>query len=287
MLHKKIALRYSTKNEKYFDYCLYPYEPLLPFNGKIKSVNLLICSLNNLVYNNKFLQLIHHIQSEIGYNQTVYGIKNKDNLLSFEFYFYNYYKKNPLLTMTNLIKIFYPFLKFEYIPNEIINYFMVSVDLNEKILQSRLSPGFHIYIPTSEKGNGGYSYLSSNHEYFLENQYEFFDVRTEKNTIIRKIKNSVFIYNSMDLREILIPELFNCWRICVAKKRTSDCIYFSRITVEQLLFFIQKFRYPNQLITFVTKHKDKLSHLLYDVGFDYYTKDDKIIIEKSGFYGIF
>jgi hypothetical protein len=35
---------------------------------------------------------------------------------------------------------------------------------------------------------------------------------------------------------VLIPELFACKKVYAAKKRTADGVYFSGITVEQLLW---------------------------------------------------
>jgi hypothetical protein len=274
-------------DDMYFDYCLYPYIPPIETHNKIKSINILLHAAQLFSYNQAFFDLVDCIKKSIGNDRTVYGIKQKGNDIIFEFYFYNYYKRNNLVTMTHLKKIFQQFFCIDSNINEHIGYFMVSVDINQEVLSNHISSGFHIYIPASEKREGGYSYLASDNNYILENHYEFFNVLNEKQIIIRKIKNSVFIDPRINLREVLIPELFNCWRICVAKKRTCDCIYFSRITVEQLLFFLQRFGYPSGLVTFVRKHKNKLNHLLYDVGFDYYTKEGKIIIEKSGFYGIF
>ena len=41
-------------------------------------------------------------------------------------------------------------------------------------------------------------------------------------------------FTTVRLADIIMPELFECTKICVAKKRIADAIYYSGITVDQL-----------------------------------------------------
>jgi hypothetical protein len=73
----------------------------------------------------------------------------------------------------------------------------------------------------------------------------------------------------------------------VANKQGNDAVYFSRINVDQLIFFLKKMRYPMELVSFIEENRSKLDHLLYDVGYDYKMDGKDLVILKSGYYGIF
>jgi len=73
----------------------------------------------------------------------------------------------------------------------------------------------------------------------------------------------------------------------VANKRNNDGVYFSRINVDQFIFFLKRMGYPPGICRFVEDRRSELDHLLYDVGFDYRLEDGSLVILKSGYYGVF
>ena len=75
--------------------------------------------------------------------------------------------------------------------------------------------------------------------------------------------------------------------IVIANKQHNDSVYFSRIDVDQLIFFLRRMQYPDQICNFVEAQRAKLDHLLFDVGFDYRLEAGKLVILKSGYYGVF
>jgi hypothetical protein len=75
--------------------------------------------------------------------------------------------------------------------------------------------------------------------------------------------------------------------IVVSNKQENDAVYFSRINVDQLIFFLRRMGYPREIISFVVRNRSKLDHLLYDAGFDYRMEGKDLRILKSGYYGIF
>jgi hypothetical protein len=92
-------------------------------------------------------------------------------------------------------------------------------------------------------------------------------------------------FSTTRLADIVMPELFECTKICVAKKRFADAIYYSGITVDQLLWFFRRFDYPAAISAFVEQHRAALEHLLFDVGIDYYTgPDGRLIYPKTSYY---
>ena len=73
----------------------------------------------------------------------------------------------------------------------------------------------------------------------------------------------------------------------MANKRKNDGIYFSRITIDQLLFFMRRVAFSGELVEFIETHRHRLNHMLYDVGFDYTMRNGQIEVLKAGYYGIF
>jgi hypothetical protein len=101
------------------------------------------------------------------------------------------------------------------------------------------------------------------------------------------LRSSAFVdyRDPRTLSRVLVPELFACKRVCVAKKRTSDAIYFSGIAIDQLLFFLRRFDYPAPLIELAAAHAADLDHLYLDCGIDLAWREGRLVHPKTGFYG--
>ena len=167
-----------------------------------------------------------------------------------------------------------------------VGYFMVSFDLDHHALAYRRVDELNVYLPLHEV-QGGVSYAVRPGHQELRNTYRFHHPQREIAEIVHHLQRSVHA-NVTRLADILLPELFDCAKICVARKRSADAIYYSGITVEQLLFFLKKFDYPDAIIQFVREHQSDLDHLRFDVGIDYHNTDynhnNKLVYTKTGYY---
>lgn len=282
-------LLYTDKKDSFYDYCHYAYSPLTGTGGlKLKSFNLLLDSFKQKNCSYIFYDLVQKIQNSIGADNTVYGIKKYKNKISWEFYFYNYGRENSKITVSNIIRTIKPFVVFKGKWNENLPYFMFSINISLDILKNGLLPAFRIYITGQSDRRTGLSYLFDGKELKFENHYAFYDPKTEINELVEKIKSSVFIdFSKIGLNAILLPELILCKTICIANKKGSDCIYYSGIDINQFLFFLKEFGFPRGTVDFIEKHKAKLDHMQYDVGFDYKMKKNELKITKSHYYGTF
>jgi hypothetical protein len=72
----------------------------------------------------------------------------------------------------------------------------------------------------------------------------------------------------------------------VANKKFLDGVYFSRIKIDPLIEFLERERFPADLVAFAKEHRNGLDHMLYDVGLDYVVEDGAVKILKSAFYGL-
>ena len=287
MLNK---LEYTTAGEAFSDFCLWEYTPIAPYEGKLRPVSLLFHSFDVTGIDKRAFELIEAIRGGFGVSKTVWGVKKLGNGICWEFYFYDYRKRERERSVAKFLEIVRPFADCEVLVNEDTPYFMFSIDIDEGLVTgSRNLDEIHVYI-----GNAG-STMSSGIAYSvktegtrLENLYYFFDAKAQMREIVSKATCSAYFQDTQtDISQILWPELRDCGVIVVANKQNNDSVYFSRINVDQLIFFLRRMDYPDEICCFVEAHRAELDHLLYDVGFDYRTEGDRVVILKSGYYGIF
>jgi hypothetical protein len=280
----------TTPEDRYYDYCLWEYGPVAPSEGKLRSANLLYHSFELAGAPHSAYELVNALRQGIGMFNTVWGVKHVDGRLRWEFYFYDYRRSARERSITKVLHTIRPFIPCAVTPNERLNYFMFSLDVNNELLaRSRDLSEVHMYI-----GNAG-STVSSGICYSLtvrgtqlENLYYFFDASTEGDKIESKISTSAFVdMSTMGVDRLLWPELRKCGVIVVANKQQNDAIYFSRINIDQLIFFLKRMKYPADHIAFVEANRSRLDHLLYDVGIDYRMEGGELHFLKSGYYGIF
>ncbi len=287
MANDRIEL--TTPDDIYYDYCLWQYEPVASPENKLRSVNLLYHSFELTCAPDSAYGLVEAIRREIGMFNTVWGIKQIGDELRREFYFYDYRRRARERSITRVLRAISPFIHCAVSVNESLNYFMFSLDVNNDLLgNTKDLKEVHMYIGNPGSAvSSGICYSVTADRTRLENFYFFFDAK-KLDEIAGKINSSVFFDTTvMDINHLLWPEMMGCKVIVVANKQRNDAIYFSRINIDQLLFFLNKMKYPAPLIAFVKSHRGRLDHLLYDVGFDYRLEGQNLIVLKSGYYGIF
>jgi hypothetical protein len=227
------------------------------------------------------------LQGSLGPDMTVWGIKWDGFRLFWEMYIYDPLKEEPAATVASLAATISPWLRFTPRVSESVPYVMVSFDLDPDIAARGTVDELNLYL-TGEQGQAGRVYKVRGGDAELENTYRFLPPKTEIAQILPLIKASLFVDFSDPARlsRVLIPELFACRKVCVAKKRRCDAIYFSGVPVDRLLFFLRRFRYPTPLVEFVDHHQARLEHLLFDIGLDYRQgPDGGIVYPKTSFYG--
>jgi len=130
------------------------------------------------------------------------------------------------------------------------------------------------------------SYKLTRSDAVFENHYEIF-TKGNYHEIPERIINSPFFSSKIPVSEVFPSELLNCCSIHFATKRNKNGIYYQGINIKQFLDFLKKFNYPHELVKFVEVNRKRLNYILFDIGFDYTAKDNKLVINKSGFYGTF
>lgn len=284
------ALEYASGQEAQYDFCLWEYRALVPSAGKLRSINLLANSFEAAGLGKRAFEIVGAIRQGLGDSRSVWGIKQENGRLSWEFYFYDYARLERERSIPRLLELIGPWIACDVKTSERQPYFMFSIDLDRaQLLEGKPLEEIQMYIGNIGSAiSSGICYEVTREQTRLKNLYFFFDAQRETDNIVGKLTSSVHLdVNEFDLNAVLWPELRDCQTIVVANKQQRDGVYFSRINVGQLLFFMNRMRYPREHVAFIEQNRGSLDHMLYDVGFDYCVENGSLKIVKSAYYGVF
>lgn len=286
-----IALERCAEGDEFLNYCLWPYAPLAPVAGKFSTAVPLFHTFQLAGLNDRAAELVARIRGAIGAHRTVWGVKLLgDGQLAWEFYFYDYRRCERERSASRVLEAIRPLVRCDVPINEGLPYFMFSLEVTGALLRGETELELvNLYLGNVGSAvSSGVSYAQTRHGRRLENFYFFFRPAEHLDEIIGKVRCSAHIDPpDLDLAEIIWPELIECDTVCFANKQHHDCIYFSGIGLEQLLFFFQRLRYPEPLVAWVQEHAHLLDHLRWDVGYDFTRGPEGLRVIKSGYYGTF
>ena len=290
VMHLNDRLEFATEADPALSYCLWNYPRPAPASDKFRSINLLLHSFALAGIDDRAFDIVEAMREGIGPFRTVYGVKFADGRLGWEFYFYDYQRQQRVVNARRVLEAIRPWVRCQPALAETLPYFMFSLDLDDAIARGdQPLDVIHMYVGNPGSAvSSGIAYGVREESTTLENFYFFFDARTELDQAMRKIESSAQVdLTRIGMDEILLPELRDCRTICIANKRTHDCVYYSGVDVAQLLFFLDRMQYPSATRDFVADNRERLDHLLFDVGVDYTTRDGRLVMPKSGYYGVF
>jgi hypothetical protein len=283
-------LEYSCAADVALNYCLWEYERPAPAEDKFRSVNLLYQSFDWAGLNANAYAIVDALRESLGPWRTVFGIKKIDARLAWEFYFYDYRRQQREVSVSRVLAALAAFASCGVAVRESLPYFMFSLDIDDDLASRRREIDLiHVYVGNpGSTVSSGVAYALRPHSTRLENFYFFFDAATQLRDAAKKIASScVFDEAAIPVDAVLLREMRACRTICVANKQTHDCVYFSGIDIDQLIWFLEWRSYPKEVLAFVRDHRSQFDHLLFDAGFDYRLEDGELRILKSGYYGVF
>ncbi len=269
--------------DRYFDYCLQPYQPRRPTAGKLRSENLFWRSVDLAAAAPAIEPAVRALQQGAGRDLTVFGIKHQAGRMWWELYFYDVDRGQGALRSSDVPALVRPHLAFTVAARESLPYFMFSFDLHP---DARAVDSLNYYL-SAYQVQGGRSYKLQGDRIELENSYRFYHPKLEVQELLHDLRTSALVdYTRVPLQQALLPELFACNRICIAKKRHADAVYYSGLDVEQLLFFLRRFGWPAAFNESIAQAQDRLDHLRFDVGIDF-TMDGqgRVSTTKTSCYG--
>jgi len=282
-------LDWTRPDDPQLDYCLWPYKPVAPTDGKLRSSTLLWQSFDALGAPGRLAEMVRAVTAEIGPFKTVWGVKQKGGHYSWELYFYDYERLEREVTIERVLGALAPFAPSSLVLSGARPYFMFSIDLDEALGEGRRGiDEISVYFGNpSGLVSSGLCYQLTRSGLRFDNLYYFFDAGDDWDDIVGKVAASAHLdLAGLDISSILWPELTDCGIIVVANKKQNDGVYFSRIRIDQLIWFVERLGYPRAIQDFLRQHRGRLDHMLYDVGIDYHMVDGRLEILKSAYYGV-
>lgn len=279
-----------SPDEAYADFCLWPVDPVqAPANDAVQAVSLLFAGADAAGCLPRYQELVRALRAGVGPYRTVWGLKWTGQALGCELYFYDYERLERRLPFQRIAAILAPHIAIPDVVDERLPYFMASAEIP---MRPDMFPfdadGVDIYVGNPGSSvSSGICYRAGRSGCELKNFYFFFDRRRDWDEIVRKAACSAQVpLPGFPIETILPAWLTDCRIIVVANKRQCDAVYFSGITVDQLIRFMTELSYPAPLIAYVREARARLAHLRFDVGFDYRMADGRISIVKSGVYNV-
>lgn len=282
-------LEWTSPSDPYFDYCLWDYKPLAPTSGKLRSSSLLWHSLDALGAPPRLAEMVRAVQAEIGPFRTVWGVKKLGDRYAWELYFYDYGRLEREVSIERVLGALAPYAATDLGLSWKRPYFMFSIDLDAELGEGRRGMDeVSVYIGNpSGMVSSGLCYQLSQGGLRFDNLYYFFDRKQNWDDIVGKVVTSAHLdLAGLDPAAILWPELCDCGIVVVANKKHNDGVYFSRVRIDQLIWFLERLEYPPAMQQFIREHRSRLDHMLYDVGIDYRMVEGRIEVIKSAYYGI-
>lgn len=280
----RIALERCGATDLFHDYILSPYEPLVPPDGKLRSVNVLYESFACAGVEARGARLVERLRAEFGWFRTVWGVKQDAQtgaVRGWELYFYDFERANADLSLARIREILHPTVRLEAVDEWEIPWHMFSVELSPEDLLHGGSVPAHVYVDMR-------SYELRGTELELENIYTFHEPRTEIRDVLRRMRSALHLpAEGPELGQLMPPWLFRCRRLCVAHKRHTDALYFSGIDTQAFLRFLESRHWPRTIQELVRSEEEGFAHLLWDVGVDFRREREGLRVLKAGIYGTF
>lgn len=263
----------ALPGDPYRDYCQWPYEPLSsPSSQAWRSSALLYQSFDHAGVGAEMAAFCAALRKGLGPFNTVWGIKFAPGHLSWEFYVYDYAGLGRRLSLSRFAEAAGNHLDLRVPLADDRPYFMFSVEIGAAHIRGH-QPVDQVDLYIGNPGSSvssGICYGLTRAGLELRNFYFFFDAERDAPHIADKIRlNAHLPPGRLDLDQILWPAITQVKTIVVANKRDRDGLYFSRIPVGHLETCLARLGAPLPLQGFLQQNRDRFSHLLFDVGYDY------------------
>jgi hypothetical protein len=275
-------------DEAFFDYTRVPYEPASDPAGKWSSAFVLEAALD-AAGASSLKEPVRALGATLGVDATVWGAKQTAEGYSWELYFYDYTRTDSrfgLRPVLDVLGAVGPVGTALPVDAGSRHHFMFSVDVAPTFASENRIPAVHLYFYDVGERMTGLSYGYGPAGWVLENHYAFYEPSTETALLNEKVRDSPHFGPGVAVERVLVPELLDCRRVCVANKPTCDGVYFSGVRLSQFIHFLESWSHDPSLASTVRAEDAALDHMLYDVAFDYRASPaGEVQVLKTAFYG--
>lgn len=255
------------------DYNFREYSPRVNARGRAHGATLLLHVARQTGLRAAVHAIVERLWRHLGRDQVVWGAKwFHHRFHSFEFYVYNREEVRPLRlrSVSSLQAALSPWLNGLRPPDEACSYTMCSLDVDARSARQAKAAGVHLYVAGGgeKRRQEAFSYRLRGDGLQLENHYTWYHAGSELDEVRQRLAWSAHACDQRARAALLPPELCECHTIAYATKRTTDALYFNRVTTQQLTWFARQ-HLPAYVRGFLEGSGGSFDHLFWDVGFDF------------------
>ena len=283
----------SCANDPARDFCQWPYDlASAPAPGALRQSAILFHALTLFQNGPELLDIVLRVQAFWGRFNTVWGLKSANGRLGLELYFYDYNRAERQTKISTFVRAFPDLFASSFIIDDAIPFFMCSVELNAEARSPFIVDPPLTTLDLYTDGVGGTTSAGLCHAWdgeslTLKNIYHFYNSHSDRAKIASVMAASARTSQIKNMPPELCPGAWKEDNFVFAQKRSSDCVYFTRITFQATLEICAKFTFPLDLLIFFENQKPKLAHHLFDVGIDYtVSSEGNALPEKASIYGL-
>lgn len=272
------------------DFCLWPYaRPRAPAPGALRGEAMLRKSFEIAGLAEAMSPIADAVQARLGRFATVWGLKCAAGRLSWEFYVYDYDRRERAVSSAAVLDALRPLVEVATPTADAAPWFMFSFEIDAAIAR-REAPLDRLDLYTGLPSDGvsaGICHGLSAEGLELRNLYWFHDAATQFDDALAKALATPRFDGRRVPREALFWPEMDAGIVVVAQKRQADGLYFSRISAGATLRFLRRAAFPAPLVEWVEANLPALSHHLFDAGYDHaVAPDGTVSIEKGSVYGL-
>ena len=268
-----------------YDFCLWPYEPQAPLEGRRPFADLLAASFALAPEPDRLHEVSRRCVADLGPDKTVWGVKWDGTRMSWELYFYDYARQRRRTGVDWLLRSFdVPAWRGLRDPAH-LTYFMVSVELDG---HGRFAPSIDLYLGASGGTlSAGRCHALDASGLAFKHLYYFYDARRDRAAVLDALSSSVHLPAAGLRPEALLwPELAACQTLVVAHKRQADGLYYSRTPAGPSAWFLRRMGFPAPLPDLLASPSGPWDHLLFDLGVDFRLGARGVEFFRGAFYGV-
>ena len=275
------------------DFCQWPYDPPgTHAPNALRQSAILFHALALMPNGPALLEIVLRIRAFWGRFNTVWGLKSADGQLGLELYFYDYDRAERQPRISAFLLAFPDLFAPSFTVDDAIPFFMFSIEFNGGDAGPFAAGTPLTTLDLYTDGFGGTASAGLCHAWDgnslkLKNIYRFYDSHPDRAEIISAMAASARSSQIKDMPPELCPGAWQEQIFVFAQKQSSDCVYFSRISIQATLALCAKFAFPPEIVGFLANQKVNLAHHLFDVGIDYTVSSAGVALPaKAGLYGL-
>jgi len=296
-------------HRRYFHYNLYKEANLLDI--KFTSSKILEVALKR---SPNIANIAKYLQQYYGPGRIIYGIKNINSVIKFEFYFYGLDKNPEIVAKPNLMyttpatnedweidkymevhKLLFPNDNYDLSNFDKNKLCIFSIDLTEESVIQGITPCLNLYYSPDDEID--LPFLLTEKTYYKDATQKtrsliytgiVKDTIKDSNTF-KQICSSINIDedDATNLINFMNGRPYNCGVMSIFNKESEIGLYFFGIAYDSFKKFLIEYRYDPKVIQAISDNESDVSQIHFEVAFHFQKGSNNSVPVRSGFYGLF